>query len=139
MKSLKKAAVVALTALSLGAPLAAQAAPYGWHGNFYHGDIAYWRHGHWFHGGHGGRLGWWWIVGGIWYFYPAPVYPYPDVYRPPVVVETVPVPSPEPMPAPVPDAGPAPMQYWYYCEPVHKYYPYVPSCPSGWKAVPAKP
>lgn len=34
---------------------------------------------------------------------------------------------------------PAPAQYWYYCAPAHAYYPYVPSCPGGWQAVPATP
>lgn len=34
---------------------------------------------------------------------------------------------------------PAPVQYWYYCAPAHAYYPYVPSCPGGWQAVPATP
>lgn len=36
-----------------------------------------WRRGHWFHGDHGGHVGWWWVVGIDWYFYPRPVYPYP--------------------------------------------------------------
>jgi hypothetical protein len=36
-----------------------------------------WRGGHWRHGNHDGRYGWWWVVGGIWYFYPTPIYPYP--------------------------------------------------------------
>src|SRR5262245_53306214 len=36
-----------------------------------------WRHGHWWHGNHHGRIGWWWFAGGLWYWYPEPVYPYP--------------------------------------------------------------
>jgi hypothetical protein len=74
-------------------------------------------------------LGWWWIAAGAWYFYPEPVYPYPypDPYIPPVVVE-------QPTPAPQPAA-----QFWYYCEASNGYYPYVSSCPSDWKLVPATP
>jgi hypothetical protein len=36
-------------------------------------------------------------------------------------------------------AVPAPAQSWYYCEASQNYYPYVSTCPSGWKAVPATP
>ena len=41
-------------------------------------------------GRHGGRGGWWWVVGDAWYYYPQPVYPYPDPYTPPVVVAPLP-------------------------------------------------
>lgn len=41
-----------------------------------------WRAGHWRHGNHDGRHGWWWVVGGIWYFYPTPIYPYPEPKAP---------------------------------------------------------
>ena len=92
-------------------------------------DLPVWRGGYWHHGRHDGRLGWWWIVGGLWYFYPAPVYPYPDPYIPPVVVT--------PAPAPAPAAPTA--QVWYYCDAARGYYPYVPSCPGGWRTVPAVP
>lgn len=124
--------VAALAALLAGASGAAQA-EHRWHGHFHGYDLDYWHHGHWFHGVHHGHAGWWWIVGPSWYFYPAPVYPYPDFYQPPVAVE------PMPVPAPAPQVGPPATQYWYYCEPAKQYYPYVPSCPSGWRAVPAKP
>ena|SRR5215469_596900 len=104
-----------------------------WHGGDHGGDMHHfgdrdehvWRGGQWFHGDHGGRGGWWWIVDGNWYFYPAPVYPYPDPYVPPVVM-----PAPQPTPAP---------QYWYYCPNPAGYYPYVPACPTNWMAVPASP
>src|SRR6185437_10645872 len=51
------------------------------HGNFpvrnfgghaYHGHLA-WQGGRWRHEMHNGRLGWWWDVGGAWYFYPQPM------------------------------------------------------------------
>ncbi len=92
-----------------------------WHGDIHHfheHDIGVWRAGRWFHGPHSGRLGWWWIVGGIWYFYPAPVYPYPDPYVPPVV--TV-----------------APPTMYYWCPNPAGYYPQVPACPGSWQAVPS--
>lgn len=85
-------------------------------------DIGIWRGGHWAHGRHDGRLGWWWIVRGVWYFYPVAVYPYPDPYQPPVM--TAPPPAP---------------QYWYYCNNPAGYYPYVPECAAGWQKVPATP
>ena len=72
-----------------------------------------------------GRLGWWWIVGGAWYFYPAPVYPYPDPYIPPAVVT----------PALPPSLTQSPPQYWYYCPSAKGYYPYVADCPEGWRPV----
>ena len=74
-----------------------------WHGEidrFHEHDLDLWRHGHWVHRRHDGRAGWWWVVGSVWYFYPARVEPYPDPYQPPMVV--------------VPQAPAAP-QYWYYC------------------------
>jgi hypothetical protein len=81
-----------------------------------------WRTGRWVHGPHLGRAGWWWVVSGEWYFYPEPIYPYPDPYIPPGVVVAGP-------PAP-----PAPA-YWYYCPSAKSYYPYVPACPEGWTPV----
>jgi len=107
-----------------------------WHGDirhFHDRDIHVWRGGHWYHGHHEGRIGWWWVVAGAWYFYPQPVYPYPDPYQPPVVV----------MPAPQASTPPAPSapatQVWYYCPSAKGYYPYVSVCPGGWKTVPATP
>ncbi len=94
--------------------------------------LTVWRSGRWHHGMHEGRLGWWWIAAGTWYFYPGPIYPYPDPYIPPVVV-VQPVPQ-----AATPSLKP-PAQNWYYCEASKSYYPYVSSCPAGWKTVPATP
>ncbi|HME61734.1 MAG TPA: hypothetical protein VKH62_10850 [Candidatus Binatia bacterium] len=37
-----------------------------------------WRDGHWRHTARSGRLGWWWDVGGVWYFYPEPIDGPPD-------------------------------------------------------------
>lgn len=133
MKSLKHLfTFLALAVLGASAgPLVAQAEE-RWHGgdmrHFHERDFPVWHGGQWFHGNHDGRAGWWWIVGGSWYFYPAPVYPYPDPYVPPVVVPV------QPAPAPVPTAN-----YWYYCSNPAGYYPYVPSCATNWTPVPAQP
>jgi hypothetical protein len=105
----------------------------GWRGDiryFHQHDVAVWRGGHWAHGWHVGRFGWWWVVPGGWYLYPSPVYPYPDPYVPPVIAV-------QPAP-PVAQAQPQ-AQTWYYCDKPAGYYPYVPECSSGWKAVPATP
>jgi len=160
MKTLMRLTGVALlAALGFAASPAAQAYPYG------PPNIRYWRGGHWHHGFYHGRMGWWWVSGGVWYFYTAPVYPYPDPYVPPVVVQSPPVvvqsqpvpaapamppapPAPAQPEAPAvltPQAAPAPSvvapqtapQVWYYCQDVKQYYPYVSECPGGWKTVPA--
>lgn len=105
-------------------------------------DMNIWRRGHWIHGRHGGRLGWWWIAAGVWYFYPAPVYPYPDPYTPPVTIINQPpvVVAPQENVAPPPPApAQPPAQSWYYCDSAKGYYPYVPSCPEPWRTVPAQP
>ena len=47
-------------------------------GHFYRGSFA-WDRGHWRHEWRNGRYGWWWDVGGAWYFYEQPIYPYPTV------------------------------------------------------------
>ena len=105
-----------------------------------HGDIRHfhdfdyhaWRGGRWVHDWHDNHFGWWWIVGGAWVFYNAPIYPYPDPYVPStVIVQTAP-------PAPPPSDAPAPA-YWYYCASAQNYYPYVTQCPVGWEQVPATP
>jgi hypothetical protein len=41
-------------------------------GHAYHGRLA-WEGGAWRHEMHNGRFGWWWDVGGAWYFYPQPM------------------------------------------------------------------
>lgn len=100
----------------------------GGHGSFQRHGFARGHGGYWYHGHHGGRLGWWWVVGpSLWYYYPyypSAVYPYPDSYVPPVVSDT---------------NLPPPPQNWYYCTSAKTYYPYVPSCPEGWKTVPVTP
>jgi hypothetical protein len=40
--------------------------------HIYHGHLA-WKQGRWHHETRNGRYGWWWDVGGAWYFYPEPI------------------------------------------------------------------
>ena len=65
------------------------------------------------HGAHGGRDGWWWVIGPDWYYFDQPVYPYPDLYTP--LNE--------------------PIGWWYWCDPYQEYYPYVTYCPVPWESV----
>lgn len=126
--------LAAATALLPGTALADR----HWRGHdiqhFHDRDFGRWQSGYWHHGPHLGRLGWWWVAGGLWYFYPQPVYPYPDPYVPPVVV----VPRQAPVPVEPAVVAPAP-QYWYYCDESKAYYPYVATCRGGWRQVPATP
>ena len=106
-------------------------------GRFHERDAHHWAEGHWYHGRHEGRLGWWWVIGGLdaalWYSYATPIYPYPDPYTPATTIVVQPA---EPVVvAPPPDA-PA---IWYFCRSSNTYYPYVSSCPEGWERVPATP
>lgn len=94
----------------------------GWHDRDIHRfrdhDFGVWRSGRWVHGRHEGRAGWWWVIGPSWYFYPAPIYPYPDPYVPPYAASGA--------------------SAWYYCPSAGAYYPYVASCPVPWQVVPAQ-
>jgi len=103
-------------------------------------ELSLWASGAWFHEWHDGRLGWWWVTDGVWYYYPAPAYPYPTYVPEPVVVVAPPPPPPAPVvvepPPPAIQAAPPP-QSWYYCEELQGYYPNVQTCPGPWHPVPA--
>lgn len=121
-------------------PAAALAQHHGWHGwhdrdigRFHDRDFGVWRGGYWNHGWHGGHFAWWWVVGPQWYFYDRPIRPYPDPYRPSVVIPQSPNYG---QPAP---SGPPPQQNWYYCDNPKGYYPYIDHCSREWRAVPANP
>jgi hypothetical protein len=89
-------------------------------GRAYHGRLA-WEGGRWHHEMRNGRDGWWWDVGGAWYFYPQriegpPTYvsdlevvdEVPDSYGPPVAAGYPPPPlayAPPPPPPPDPAAS----------------------------------
>ena len=127
-------AAAAIMAVGLMAGTAAADEWRGWHGDIHHfseRDWGHWRGGYWRHIWHDGRLGWWWVVGPYWYFYPSPVYPYPDPYVPPAMVMNQSA-------APAPQ-GPPPTQSWYYCDNPQGYYPYVQNCTTQWRSVPAMP
>ena len=120
---MKKIAVLATAAMLLvmSAPTA-EAYDGHWHGDIHHFhdyDMGRWHSGSWVNSFHGGRSGWWWVVGPEWYYYPAPVYPYPD----PFVPSTIAVQQPQ-----------EPGQYWY-CGNPSGYYPYIPACYVPWRAV----
>jgi len=96
----------------------------GWHVNrFNSAQLARWRGGRWWHGWHHGHVGWWWWVDGGWYFYDAPIYPYPGYVSDYAYDE------------PSQDYG----DYWYYCRDPEGYYPYVQHCNGNWEPVPAQP
>jgi hypothetical protein len=111
---------------------------YNFRGRDYHHftprEMTVWRGGRWYHGGRNGRFGWWWQVGGIWYYYAQPVYPYPTYVAPVVYVAPLP-----PAPPPPVAVGLPPPTYWYYCDNPAGYYPAVAACSGGWQPVPAHP
>jgi hypothetical protein len=101
-----------------GAPHVARTGPPPTHnfgGHPYRGRLA-WEGGRWRHEMHNGRMGWWWDVGGVWYWYPEPVdgppayisddYADDVVYAPPVAAYAPPPGAyPPPPPPPPPDPG----------------------------------
>ena len=128
----KVSSLLLTTALCVGVAVPPALADEGhhWHGDdihrFHEQDYGHWREGGWRHGFHDGRNGWWWVVAGAWYFYPAPVYPYPDPYTPStVIVESAPV-APQVV---------APPSSVYYCTNPAGYYPYVARCFDTWQRV----
>lgn len=111
---------------------------------------AHWGEGHWVHDRHGGQLGWWWVVGGVWHFFPHPVaqpqmmiiqQPAPVVIAQPAPVMVAPA-APAPVvvaqqpvtPAPAPAAVTPTM---YYCKATGTYYPETMTCPNGWTPITA--
>lgn len=83
-----------------------------WGGHAYRGNLA-WDGGRWRHEVHNGRSGWWWDVGGVWYYYPQRM-DGPPAYISEDYIDDVPVayapPGPpvayEPPPPPPPPADP---------------------------------
>lgn len=98
-------------------------------GHFSPSERAAWVGGHWVHDWHNGRFAWWWTVGGFWYFYPEPIYPYPTYIPPAIVVQQ----------APPVSTGLPPASSWYYCDNPQGYYPYVASWNGAWREVSATP
>jgi len=107
-----------------------------------------WRGGRWRNDWHYGRYGWWFLVGGVWYEYERPVYPYPMVVAPLVVYETPVVATSLPTywdsnggAGYVPREGaiarlPSVPPGTYHCASPVSDYPVVGTCATGWVFVP---
>ena len=78
-------------------------------GHIYRGNLA-WEHGRWHHQMRNGRYGWWWDVGGLWYFYPQQIEGPPD-YVSDIEVED------EATGAPPPSAPPKEARHTFYYRP----------------------
>ncbi|PCE29859.1 hypothetical protein [Burkholderia ubonensis] len=88
---------------------------------------------------HAARVG---VYIGPGYPYYYPVAPAPYYYPPPVVaVPVAPPPPPEYIEQGQAQEGPDANDggLWYYCDASKHYYPYVKTCKSGWRSVPARP
>lgn len=92
-------------------------------GHFTPEERTAWEHGGWRHTWHHGHYGWWWGVGDFWFFYPGPIYPYPDYIGPEDYYDYY-------------DQYGAPAYYWYHCGDPAGYYPYVQQCNVPWEPVP---
>jgi hypothetical protein len=68
-----------------------------------------WRAGRWHHTARNGRLGWWWDVGGVWYYYSEPIDGPPGYVSEVAVVEEAVAASPA-----APPARRGPQQTFYY-------------------------
>jgi hypothetical protein len=101
---------------------------WGGHGGF-HGDHDHDGRGFHHHGFHGAFFGGFAFDDPYW-GYPYPYYAYPYGYPGPVPLTAVP---PQTMPAA------APQSFWYFCQSLNAYYPYVPSCPEPWRQVATTP
>ncbi|MGY8683542.1 hypothetical protein Q2941_38065 [Bradyrhizobium sp. UFLA05-153] len=77
-----------------------------WGGHAYRGNLA-WEGGRWRHENHNGRYGWWWDVGGAWYYYPERM-DGPPAYISEDYIDDVPVAYAPPPPAYAPPPPPAP-------------------------------
>jgi hypothetical protein len=84
------------------------------HGQAYRGQVA-WDKGRWHHAKRNGRLGWWWDVGGLWYFYPE------QSVEPPAYISDVKVDEAEPTevsePPPQQEQKPETPHYAFYYHP----------------------
>lgn len=89
-------------------------------------DRILWQGGGWRHEMHDGYLGWWWVVGDSWFYYPSPIYPYPAYIGPQYYYDYY-------------SYYPAPPYYWYHCEDPLGYYPSVQDCRGPWEPVPPSP
>ncbi|MDR3607884.1 MAG: hypothetical protein P4M08_10955 [Oligoflexia bacterium] len=103
---------------------------------------SHWNEGHWIHDRHNGQLGWWWVIGGTWYYFAHPVsqpstiivQPQPVAPAPQVIIQQAPAAAPPVVVAP----APAPVTpTMYFCKATGTYYPETMSCPIAWTPVTA--
>ena len=100
-----------------------------------------WHGGAWRHTSHG----WFWVVGGVYYSYPVPIYPWPllvssVVLEYPLVYPVVAVASTPTVVVRPPLVVEAQPQYWYYCDDPAGFAPYVQNCAGNkWQRVPTPP
>ena len=95
-------------------------------------ERAAWVRGRWHHGCRNRICGWWWFTGDYWYWYAAPMYPYPD-YISPEEAE----PSDEETPTEATPPQDLSGDTFYYCADPSGYYPQIPICNVPWEAVSA--
>lgn len=98
-----------------------------------------WGQGRWNHTCFDGRCGYWWLAAGVWYFYDAPVYPYPQeistvVYTTTPVVTTTTTTTVVQKTEPVYKASAA-AKTRYYCDNPPGYFPEVQSCNGTFRTV----
>lgn len=122
----KGMSVVILAALLMAIPRISLADHRGYGGHY---------GGH--YGGYYGRgVPWWWIVPPL---AAMATLPYRSYDPQPLIIQQ---PAP-PMVIVQQPSGPQsavpPVQSWYYCEAPKGYYPYVASCPGGWRPVSPTP
>jgi hypothetical protein len=79
-------------------------------GHGYHGKLA-WKQGRWHQTTRKGRFGWWWDVGGVWYYYSEPIDGPPDYVSNIEFAAEAEGGSAAPPPPPVPEK---PHQTFYY-------------------------
>ncbi len=91
-------------------------------------EWARWRGGYWQRDYYDGRFGWWFDVGGVYYPYAAPIWPYPLTVAPLVAADAVDTPPPA-MPIPPLPALP---HVAYHCTSPTGFYPAVDACNAGW-------
>ncbi len=97
-------------------------------------ELASWRGGFWRHDYYDGRFGWWYDVGGVFYPYAAPVWPYPLTVAPLIYAD---LPASPPPPPGVPTL-PALPRVAYHCASPAGFFPAVAGCDTGWVALAAR-
>lgn len=90
-----------------------------------------WRGGYWHRDFYDGRFGWWFDVGGVYYPYAAPIWPYPLYVAPLIAAEAVELAA---APPPVVPIAPLPAlpRVAYHCASPAGFYPEVEACDAGW-------